>query len=97
MMSTRTEFRFDAKSRKLKWHERLPFVEASGVIAFSELTGVSVQSLDDSDGVSYRVVLHIRTGDIPLTRHYSTVEPHEETARRIGVWMRAHDVGIATG
>jgi hypothetical protein len=96
MLSTRYEFRFDATARKVTWHEKRPFAaDVSGVIAFRELKSVAVQTQDD-DGKSYRVVLSTTAGDTPLTRHYSTVEPHEETTRRIADWLRAHGVGIST-
>jgi len=95
MMSTRSEFRFDAESRKVKWREQRPFATAAGVIAFSELRGVAVEAHDDSDGKIYRVVLHTAGGNVPLTRHYSTFEPDEDTQQRIANWLRAHDVAIA--
>ena len=90
-VSTTSEFRFDATSRKVKWVERRPFGKSSGAIDFSELKGVSVQTQDES----CRVILQTAAGDTPLTRHYSTVEPHTETARRIAAWLRAHGVDVA--
>jgi hypothetical protein len=98
MASTTSEFTFDATSRKVKWQERRPFAAADGVIAFSEIKGVAVQTNEDSEGKSCRVVLHTNAGDTPLTRHYSGIEPHEEdTARRIATWLRAHNVELTTG
>jgi hypothetical protein len=94
LFATRSEFRFDATARKVHWYERRPFSSAAGTLGFDALTGISVQRDNGVDGAVYRVVLHASDADLPLTRHYSNVEPHAETAQRITDWLHGHGVRV---
>lgn len=56
--------------------------------AFDDVTGVEVQ--EDSSIGAKRVVLLTSRGPIPLTRHFSGIEPHRKTASTIQKWLRGH-------
>ncbi len=48
-----------------------------------------------AEGQSCRVVLATRHGRVPLTWHYSTIEPHTDIARAICRWLRLHGIEVS--
>ena len=72
VFTKRSEFDFDFVSRKLTWRRRGLFTNIGGVLPLDQITGATVQSIDDHDGgMTYRVALHTTSGrPIPLTQAY---------------------------
>ena len=93
LVSRSSEFRFDAVSGELRW-KRWGFVSRShGTVVLESIAGVTIETNRHGEGEAERVVLLTKHGRLPLTWHYSAVEPHEKTIHAIRLWLRDHGVG----
>jgi hypothetical protein len=92
LVSRSSEFRFDAVSGELRW-KRWGFLSRShGTIALESIERVIIGTNHDGEGEADRVVLITKQGRLPLTWHYSSIEPHEQTAQAIRLWLREHGI-----
>ena len=94
LTATQSECRFDARSGQVSWIYRGVFARSSGELPLQAIEGVGVETDRDAEGQSYRVVLETRHGRVPLTWHYSTIEPHTDIARAICRWLRLHGIEV---
>jgi len=94
LTATQSECRFDAQSGQVSWRHRGVFARSSGELPLQAIEGVGVETDRDAEGQSYRVVLATRHGRVPLTWHYSTIEPHTDIARAICCWLRLHGIEV---
>src|SRR5439155_18756770 len=90
LTATQSECRFDALSGQVSWIHRGVLSRSSGELPLQAIEGVRVETDRDAEGQSCRVVLATRHGRVPLTWHYSTIEPHMDIARAICRWLRLH-------
>jgi hypothetical protein len=94
LMGRRSEFRFDADTRQLTWMREQIRSRATGSTAIDDIIAVSIETNQSGDSTGDRVVLVTDAERLPLTWHYSGIEPHRETAQAIRVWLRDHGVRL---
>jgi hypothetical protein len=93
LVSRRGEFRFDAASGELHW-ERWDFMSrVNGTTKLASIEGVDIETNRHGEGEADRVVLLTKEGRIPLTWHYSGIDPHRQTVEAIRIWMHEHGFG----
>lgn len=85
-----SEFRFDATTATLYWRTRGWRHRSHGAVRLADIQAVTIETNDTGDGPAQRVALITTAGRVPLTSHYSSVEPHEDTARTINRWLLDH-------
>lgn len=79
-----SSFAFDKLYKRLTWSTWSLRKRASGAVPFADILSVNLQSISDSDGSTYRVVLHTANGLLPMTRAYSgTLQHWDAIAERI--------------
>lgn len=67
-----SRFVFDPARKQIRWGSRSLFKSDGGVLAYSDVDDVSLQSMNGSSGaVTYRVALHTKSGTVPLSAEYS--------------------------
>lgn len=90
LSSIRTTVSFDAQRGEVSWCHQGVFSGDEGRVELNAIQSVILERQPLSRGTgSYRVVLLTSNGAIPLTPHYSGVEPHEENATAIRDWLAA--------
>ena len=90
LVSGGSEVRFDAASGEVGWRRRVFLSTMQGKTPLASITGVAVVTDRHSDAGAQRVVVSTSDGPLPLTWHYSGIEPHEETAKAVRVWLKEH-------
>lgn len=91
-----SEFTFDANRRQLRWRRRTAFGLEHGELPLADILDVTVSSRLSS-GESYqvhRVVLHLPSGPLALTRYYQTGRRSEATASEIRAYLAARGVTV---
>ena len=67
----KTTFRFDASEQRVRWRGRKLLKVESGVVPFSEITGIGTETTFGSHGSkTYRLTILTRTGLVPLAYTY---------------------------
>src|SRR5436305_2040138 len=80
VLTIRSRFHFDLKTRQLTWTRRGIFIQTGGIIAFDRIRGAVVQSINSDEGLSYRVTILTDSGQIPISTAYSgNAKKHEST------------------
>ena len=74
----RAVFEFDLVRRELAWRRSGVFGQRGGVVPFDRIRRAVVQSMNSSDGTTYRVALLTEDGDLPITDAYSTGEAKKQ-------------------
>jgi len=97
LMGRRSEFRFDAGTRQVNWVTEHFRSRVTGSAALDDITAVCIETNSHGDGSADRVVLVTAAERLPLTWHFSGIEPHRETARAIRTWLRDHGVRVEDG
>ena len=85
LVSEKSDFVFDAGTRRLTWTRRVGFIRRSGQLRFEEIEHVVIRSAlgSDSDAPSRRIVLLTRKGELPLSASYSPSDAYEEDAESL--------------
>jgi len=78
---------FDSAQREMRVHHSRWPGRGETRCAFDDLTDVEVHT--DASRAE-RIALLTSRGPIPLTRHFSGFEPHDENARAIKTWLGDH-------
>ena len=89
LVARRSEFRCDARLRQLQWKQRGLLSSSGGILPLEDICGLSMETDNHRDGPADRVVLLTTRGRLPLTPHYSGMEPHRQTRRAIRGWLCA--------
>jgi hypothetical protein len=74
----RAVFEFDLVRRELAWRRRGIFGERNGAVPLDRIRRAVVQSMNSSDGTTYRVALLTDDGDLPLTDAYSSGQSNKK-------------------
>lgn len=93
LVARESEFRFDAATATVYWQRRGWRDRSRGAVRLADIQVATIETNDTGDGPAQRVALVTTAGRLPLTSHYSSVEPHEETARAINLWLCQHGFG----
>lgn len=94
LMRRRSEFRFDAGTRQVNWVTEHFRSRTTGSASLDDITAVCIETNRSGEGAGDRVVLVTAAERIPLTWHFSGIEPHRETAQAIRTWLRDHGVDV---
>lgn len=97
LMARRSEFRFDAETRRVNWVVEHFRSRVTGSASLDDITAVCIETNSGGDTSGDRVVLVTEAERVPLTWHFSGIEPHRETARAIRTWLRDHGVETEGG
>ena len=74
---------FDAASQQVQWVRRRAFKLASGTVSFSEMRGITMESISDSHGVlSYRLTILTTDKPVPMSDGYGGGQAHYEALRK---------------
>jgi hypothetical protein len=74
---------FDAGRQQVEWTRRRAFKVASGTVAFSEITGIGMETTSGSHGeLSYRLTILTRDKPVPMSDVYNGNRGHYESIRR---------------
>lgn len=84
------EFRFDARIGALVWRRQEPFLTYGGRLDLSKVVHVETEPCNDSDRRAVRLVVLTDRGGIPMSYHFSTLEPLPEMAVEINAWLGRH-------
>src|SRR5437016_3238962 len=57
ILTRRSVFHFDLKTRQLTWSRRGLFGKRDGILAFDQIRGAIVQTINSEDGLSYRIAI----------------------------------------
>lgn len=89
LVSEKSDFVFDASSRRLTWTRRLGFIRRSGQLPFEEIQHVVIRAALGTDSVapSRRIVLLTRSGELPLSASYSPSDEYEENAEKVRTFL----------
>ena len=93
LMALPSQVAFDGKQREVRWHHRGWPGRGKGHCSLDTITGVQVLTETPNSGPA-RIGLMTTTGLMPLLRHYSGVEPHQQTAAIIRDWLRRQGLDI---
>ena len=74
---------FDTVSQQVKWVRRRAFKLASGTVAFSEMRGITLESMSGNHGaLSYRLAILTTGQPVPMSDGYGGGQAHYETLRK---------------
>lgn len=88
---------FDRATRTMRWRHRGAFALPSGKSSIDRIRGVGLEDEpmpDVPDQPSRRIVIRMARGSVPLTRHFSGVEPNEATVAAIREWLAGAGVAL---
>lgn len=94
LMSEKSDFVFDAVTRRLTWTRRMGFVRRSGQVPFEEIEHVVIRTALGSDSAtpSQRIVLLTRNGELPLAASYSPSDEYAENAELLRTFLGRTEV-----
>lgn len=74
---------FDSASQQVKWVRRRAFMLASGTVSFSEMRGITMESMHDNHGaLSYRLTILTTDKPVPMADGYGGGQAHYEALRK---------------
>jgi hypothetical protein len=74
---------FDAASQQVQWVRRRAFKLASGTVSFSEMRGITIESMTDDHGaLSYRLTILTTDKPVPMSDGYGGGQAHYESLRK---------------
>jgi hypothetical protein len=89
LSALRTRIVFDAARGEVRWkHSGWPG-RGLGSCPLAEVAGVEVISSPGAE----RLALSTSEGLVPLTRHFSGIEPHQKNALAIREWLSQYEAG----
>lgn len=89
LVAEKSDFVFDAATRRLTWTRRVGLRRSAGVVPFEEIRQVVIRSAIGTDAVapSRRIVLLTRGGELPLSAGYSPSDQYEADAERLRMFL----------
>ena len=89
LVSEKSDFVFDARTRRLTWTRRVGFIRRSGQVPFEWIEHVVIRTALGSDSVapSRRIVLLTRNGELPLSASYSPSDAYEADAEALRTFL----------
>ncbi len=74
---------FDTASQQVQWVRRRAFNLASGTVTFSEMRGITVESMHDNRGaLNYRLTILTTDKPVPMSDGYGGGQAHYEALRK---------------
>lgn len=89
LVAEKSDFVFDAATRRLTWTRRVGLRRRSGVVPFEEIGQVVIRSALGTDAVapSRRIVLLTQGGELPLSAGFSPSDQYEADAERLRLFL----------
>lgn len=83
VMWRRETVTFDTASQQVRWVRRRAFKLASGTIAFSDMRGITIESMSTNHNVlSYRLTILTTAEPVPMSDEYGGGQAHYEALRK---------------
>jgi hypothetical protein len=74
---------FDAASQQVQWVRRRAFNLARGTVSFSDMRGITMESMSDNHGaLSYRLTILTTDKPVPMSDGYGGGQTHYEALRK---------------
>jgi hypothetical protein len=74
---------FDAARQQVQWVRRRAFNLASGTVSFSEMSGITTESMNDNHGaLNYRLTILTTDKPVPMSDGYGGGQAHYESLRK---------------
>lgn len=74
---------FDSASQQVQWVRRRAFSLASGTVSFSEMRGITIESMTGNHGaLSYRLAILTTDKPVPMADGYGGGQAHYEALRK---------------
>ena len=93
LVHTRSEFRFEAATRRVTGWRRAFRRTEHLELAFADIEGVQVEAIRGGPS-AYRIVLQTPAGPVPLVPSHRSDPTVLKDARRIHAWLQAQGVAV---